>query len=130
VWVTEHRDIWPSVDLADLVRRGVDLRSFEVGDLICHTGTFTAVWESDPPGRYCDGPDRVPIDEAIAWARAHADVVIVRVGNGDFGGDNEGHFSAGARLAEHQMPVWPDGMKVAARPYGGPWKVWKDGFEA
>jgi hypothetical protein len=130
VWIAEYRDTWPHVAVADLVRRGVDLRTLDPGDVLCWTGLFSTHWESDNGHEFRAGPDHVSVDEAIAWGRAQADVLLVRVGDGDLGGDDEGHFSAGARHAHPEMPVWPEGLEVTARAYRGPWRAWVDGFEA
>jgi hypothetical protein len=58
-------------------------------------------WEEGPPG-----PDREwwpSADEAIAWARARAPIVLVRIGNT--------HYSAGEVHAEDDhdqpLPLWP-----------------------
>jgi hypothetical protein len=61
----------------------------------------------------------VSVDEAIAWGRAQADVVLVRLGDDDF------HYSAGTRQPppvegdDEDFPVWPDGMRVARRRLPG-----------
>jgi hypothetical protein len=135
VFIAEDMDNWPDVDVADLVRRGVDLRSLSPGDLLCWTGRFAAHWESDDGEKesddvekFRDGPEDVTVEEAIAWGRSHADVVQVRVGDGDLDGDEDGYFSAGARHPYPGVPVWPEGLSVTARPYQGPWIVWKDGY--
>jgi hypothetical protein len=71
----------------------------------------------------------VAVEEAIEWGRSRADVVWVRVGDGDLGGDEDGYFSAGKQHPDPDVPVRPDGMEVIPRPYTGTWNVWKDGFE-
>jgi hypothetical protein len=129
VFIAERMDTWPHVDVADLVRRGVDLRTLAPGDVLCWTGRFAAHWESDDDHDLKEGPDGVTIEEAIAWGRSHADVVQVRVGDGDLGGDENGYFSAGGHHPDADMPSWPEGLRVTARPYVGPWRVWKDGYE-
>jgi protein-S-isoprenylcysteine O-methyltransferase Ste14 len=130
VFIAEEMAMWPDVDVADLVRRGVDLRTLEPGDIECFTGRFFAHWQSDDHQQYRNGPEAVSVDEAIAWGRSQADVVLVRVGNGDLGGDEHGYFSAGTRHPEPDIPPWPgNGINVTARPYRGPWKVWSDGYE-
>jgi hypothetical protein len=129
VFIAEDLDNWPDVDVADLVRRGVDLRTFSPGDLLCWTGRFAAHWEPDGAQEFREGPEDVTVEEAIAWGRAQADVVQVRVGDGDLGGDKDGYFSAGVRHPFPRVPVWPEGLKVTARPYQGQWTVWKDGYE-
>jgi hypothetical protein len=132
VWIAEDMHTWPHVDVGDLVRRGVDLRTFTPGDLFCWTGLFSASWqdtETDRAEWFREGPDDVPVEEAIAWGRSQADVVQVRVGDGDLGGDDDGYFSAGERHPYPEIPVWPEGLTVSPRPYQGPWTVWKDGYE-
>jgi hypothetical protein len=130
VFIAEEFAHWPHVDVADLIRRGVDLRTLSgPGDVMCFTGRFDAHWESDDHQQFKDGPESVSVEDAIAWGRSRADVVWVRVGNGDLGGDEDGYFSAGTHHPEPEIPIWPEGMTVTARPYTGPWRVWKDGFE-
>jgi hypothetical protein len=130
VFISEDMDNWPHVDVADLIRKGVDLRTFQAGDLVCWTGRFRAHWESDEGRDFRNGPDDVSVEEAIAWGRSQADIVMVRVGNGDLGGDEDGYFSAGKRHPDSDTPVWRDGeIEVAARPYRGHWTVVADGYE-
>ena len=129
VFIAEEFDHWPHVDVAELVRRGVDLRKLAPGDVMCYTGRFSAHWQSEDDQKFRQGPEDVSVQEAIEWGRSQADVVWVRVGDGDVGGDEDGYFSAGIRHPEQEVPVWPDGMSVNARPYTGNWRVWKDGFE-
>jgi hypothetical protein len=79
------------------------------------TGTFSVHWEAG--GREWEqGPEEVPVEEAIAWARRHAEVVQVRVGA------DEIPFSAGDRQpAGEVLPEWPaEGMVVRPRPIGTP----------
>jgi hypothetical protein len=52
------------------------------------------------------GPDRVTIEEALGWARAHSDRVSVRLG--------DTHYSAG-RQAIRLLPAWT-GADPEARP--------------
>jgi hypothetical protein len=85
-------------------------------------------FEGNRPRKFREGPDHVSIEEAVEWGRSQADVVV-RLGDGDdLGGDEEGHFSAGLSDPYAEMPVWPEGRKVIARPYEGPWTVKKDGY--
>ena len=80
------------------------------------TGRFCAHWESDDGQRFREGPAHVPAEEAIAWGREHADVVQIRVGNGDLGGADSGYFSAGRLQPRNdELPVWPEGMAVPRR---------------
>src|SRR5688572_10217584 len=70
-----------------------------------------------------EGPEDVSVEEAIAWGQSQADVVWVRVGYGDLGGD-EGYFSAGIRHPDPATPIWPEhGIEVTERPYDGPWRA-------
>jgi hypothetical protein len=117
VWIAEEFGNWPEVDVADLVRRGVNLSTLDPGDLLCFTGRFSAHWESDEGKEFREGPDDLSVEEAIQWGRSQADVVLVRVGNGDLGGDEAGYFSAGNRHPHPEMPVWPEGgIEVTPRP--------------
>jgi len=130
VFIAESLHHWPHVDVADLVRRGVDFRTLQPGDVLCWTGRFAAHWQSDDDQEFRDGPADVSVEEAIAWGRSQADVLWVRVGDGDLlGGDEEGYFSAGVRHPDPETPRWPEEMKVTARPYPGPWTAHADGFE-
>jgi hypothetical protein len=56
--------------------------------------TFFAHAELDEPGpfSFVNGPDEVPAEEAIGWARQHARRVIVRIG--------DAHYSAGEEPVE------------------------------
>jgi hypothetical protein len=60
------------------------------------TGRFNAHWEGG--AEHEEGPRSVSLEEALAWARARADVVLVRPGD-------DGYYSAGARRAD-EVPVW------------------------
>lgn len=129
VFIAEDLDQWAHVDVADLVRRGVDLRTLSPGDVMSYTGRFFAHWQSDDDQQFEQGPHNVSVEKAIEWGRSRADVVWARVGDGDLGGDEERYFSAGTQHPDPDVPVWPDGMEVIARPYTGTWRAWKDGFE-
>ena len=128
VWIAEDLHTWPDVDVADLVRRGVDFRTLKAGDVMCWTGLFSAHWEADDGQKFREGPDDVSIEEAIAWGHSQAGVLMVRVGDGDLGGDADGYFSAGTRHPHPEIPVWPDDLTVAARPYTGSWTPAADGY--
>jgi hypothetical protein len=129
VWIAEYLGNWPEVDVADLIRRGVDLRTLEPGEVLCWTGLFAVHWVSDDGHEFREGPDDVSVEEAIAWGRSQADVLMLRVGDGDLGGDDDGYFSAGKAQGHREIPVWPEDLRVTARPFQGPWTVWKDGYE-
>jgi len=80
------------------------------------TARFAAHWESDDGQEFRDGPEGVTAAEAIAWGRKQADVVQIRVGDGDLGGADFGYFSAGLRQPDDdELPVWPEGMTVPRR---------------
>lgn len=132
VWIAEEFAHWPHFDalIEDLVRREIPFSSRCPGDFVCFTGRFDAHWESDDRKEFRPGPDRVSLEDAVEWGRSQADVVWLRVGNGDLGGDDEGYFSAGTRHPDPDIPVWPDpGINVEARPYEGTWKAGVDWFE-
>jgi hypothetical protein len=132
VCIAEGFGKWPHFDalIDDLVRQGIPFSSRRPGDFVCFTGRFDAHWESDDGRKFRPGPDKGSVEEAIKWGRSQADVVWLRVGNGDLGGDEDGYFSAGTRHPDPDTPVWPDeGIKVEARPYEGPWRAGVDWFE-
>lgn len=64
---------------------------------------FRGHWESqDPPALLESGPGWATIDLAIAWGRARADVVLVRIGIPGR------YYSAGARQPPREtLPEWP-----------------------
>ena len=59
------------------------------------------------------------VEEAIAWGRDQADVVLVRLGDDDF------HYSAGVRQPppvpedDEDFPVWPECKEVGRRRLPG-----------
>jgi hypothetical protein len=73
------------------------------------SGRFTAYLKSDTVEDA--GPASVEADEAIAWGRANASVVVVRVCD-DFGG--AAHFSAGAEAPKD----WQVGTLMPCRAKG------------
>jgi hypothetical protein len=78
---------------------------------------FDAHWESED-GRECrEGPAGVSAQEAIEWGRRQADVVQIRVGDGDLGGADHGYFSAGVTQPDgDRLPVWPPaGLEITRR---------------
>jgi hypothetical protein len=89
---------------------------FDDEDLTRLTATFSAHWESDEGDGFEPGPEGVSAEEAIAWGRRHADVVLILLG-----GEDE-HFSAGVRQPEGEpFPAWPaGGIEVRPRPIGSP----------
>jgi hypothetical protein len=70
------------------------------------TGRFSAHWESGD-GDFRDGPVNVTAEEAIAWGRTQADVVLIRLG------DSELYYSAGDRA--------PDWDAASGVPPVEPW---------
>jgi hypothetical protein len=78
-------------------------------DFHMRSGLFHAHWESDDGGRFVNGPRGVPVGEAIAWGRAHADVVLVLVD------DDPDHLSAGVRHPGEGLATWPEGRTVQRR---------------
>jgi hypothetical protein len=104
-------------------------RSGEAGqdrDLFCRRATgirlnralqlFAAHWEDESGQHFKQGPENVPVEDAIAWGRARAPVVLVNVG------DKSTPFSAGdADLPNESLPRWPKkGMVIRPRPFGTP----------
>lgn len=77
------------------------------------TASFSAHIEYRSGGRPLFGPESVPIDEALAWARRRAARVLVQLGPGD------PLFSAGVEdpAPDGTWVRWPaGGLKLAARP--------------
>ena len=80
------------------------------------TGRFAAHWESEDGQDFRNGPEGVTADEAIAWGREQAEVVQIRVGDGELGGADFGYFSAGRRQPpDDDLPVWPGSMTIPRR---------------
>lgn len=81
------------------------------------TGRFSAHWESEGGRQYRAGPEGVSADEAIAWGREQADVVLIRLGDSDV------HHSAGSHrpppAPDDDFPIWPEGRKVSRRRLPG-----------
>jgi hypothetical protein len=72
------------------------------------TGLFSAHWEG-PNDDNEPGPQSVPVEEALAWGRGKADVVLIRAGE-------SGYHSAGvAQPAGRELPEWEDGREFARR---------------
>src|SRR5689334_17319925 len=71
-------------------------------------GVFSAHWVRPDDG-FEEGPQGVSADDAIAWGRERADVVLIRSGDSDY-------FSAGTRQrAGETLPEWPAGMTFERR---------------
>jgi hypothetical protein len=93
-----------------------------IGDLGDGTSLFSAWVDFDENGPFdfVNGPDRVPVEEALAWARRYAERITVRVG--------DEHFTAG-EVAVEGRPTWDDRIAAfppepAAHESGGPqWYV-------
>ena len=77
-------------------------------------GRFNAAWQPVLRSDWIDGPSRVPVDDAIAWARAHARVVTVRTGLDD------AEYSAGDLPSPGIDNRWPEGATVLPRAEGEP----------
>jgi hypothetical protein len=72
------------------------------------TGLFSAHWEG-PNDENEPGPQSVPVDEALAWGRGMADVVLIRAGE-------SGYHSAGAAQPDgRELPEWQEGQEFARR---------------
>ena len=84
------------------------------------SGRWHAHWESEDGRDSSQGPEEVSAEEAIAWGREQADVVLIRPG------DSDTLYSAGARSPEPQagdrqseLPCWPDGQELRRRREAG-----------
>jgi hypothetical protein len=100
--------------------------TFDLEDNGRMSGLFAAHWESedDSSGRWIEGPEDVPLEVALAWARGRSDAILVQVGGG------QAFYSAGTTDLtcdggdeDDPVPVllWPeDGLEVAARPVETP----------
>ena len=76
------------------------------------SGRFFATWQSDDGASRLEGPRGVSADEAIAWGREHAEVVLIRLA------DSHEYQSAGIRQAtefDAPLPVWVPGAEVPRR---------------
>lgn len=66
---------------------------------------FTAYWEADEPEEaelLGESPDFPDANKALAWGRARAEIVMIRLRDSDY-------YSAGDRAPAHKpdMPRWP-----------------------
>jgi hypothetical protein len=83
---------------------------------IC-AGRWSTYWEGG--GAHLQGPQGVSAQQAIAWAREHADVVLVMPADSDV------HYSAGQRRPEPEgwgswdFPPWPEGQELPRRRASG-----------
>jgi hypothetical protein len=92
--------------------RGTVFIAEDIGDAPYElTGRFTAHWEASEGNEHRDGPQGVPVEEAIAWGRAQSDTVLVRRGVEDI------FYSAGT--GQTSLPVWPEGTRVERRRWPG-----------
>jgi hypothetical protein len=88
-------------------------------DVYLLTGRFSAHWEASEGREHRFGPEGVPVEEAIAWGRTQAAVVLVRLGEDVF------HYSAGSRQPspvaadDEDFPIWPEGKQVVSRRVPG-----------
>lgn len=92
------------------VKRGIVFIAEDDDGIGLLSGLFSAHWEPDGPDGLEDGPQAVSAEEAIAWGRTRADVVLIRVGE-------EGYRSAGVRQpASGNLPEWPAaGLELSRR---------------
>lgn len=73
------------------------------------SGRFSATWEDQATGEHLQGPQSVPADEAIAWGRSLADVLIVRVDETDM-------YSAGIHQPHDcVLSAWPPAGGLPSR---------------
>jgi hypothetical protein len=76
-------------------------------DDVC-SGLWSAHWQSGDQWRH--GPEGVSAQEAIAWGRRQADVVIVEAADSDV------RYSASAGTgAASELPAWPEGRELPRR---------------
>ncbi len=81
------------------------------------TGTFDAHWESEDGDQWQQGPEGVPVADAIRWARELTGIVLVTVGEGDV-------YSAGAQSAPDVARVWPEeGLPLRPRTLSRHWEA-------
>lgn len=76
---------------------------------------FSVRWEERGGGDRGEGPQDVTLDEALAWAREHATVVYLILG--------DVRYSAGSERRDDDASIlsWPEeGMVVRPRPPGTP----------
>jgi hypothetical protein len=86
----------------------VDCGGWDADDSSFWSGLFSAHWQR-PDNEFENGPESVSADEAIAWGRARADVILIRTGDSD-------HYSAGRRQPERQtLPKWPSETRLERR---------------
>ena len=65
--------------------------------------TFVGYWDAEPddrPAMLEEMPETPDLDQAIAWGRARAEIVLVRV-------LDRGYSSAGDRHPAEGVPRWP-----------------------
>jgi hypothetical protein len=77
------------------------------------TGTFSAHWEAPHGKGFRDGPEGVTADEAVAWGREQAEVVLIRLADSDV------YQSAGTREPAFEAPPWQPGTAVRPRRRAG-----------
>ena len=87
----------------------------EMQDAFRLSGLFSAHCEDDDSEAGTDGPQGVPLEDAIAWGRGRADIVLVRIGEG------ETFYSAGPIDPDFPTQRYPtEGITVKPRPSGTP----------
>ena len=75
------------------------------GSMVSPDSRFSASWQSNEEGLLEDCPECANADEAIAWGRARAATVLIRLGH-----RSDTYFSAGEahpRRADPPLPAWP-----------------------
>ena len=78
-------------------------------DVYWLTGAFSAHWEAPHGTGFRDGPEGVTADEAVAWGREQAEVVLIRLADSDV------YQSAGRRRPDPETPLWQPGTIVRPR---------------
>jgi hypothetical protein len=80
-------------------------------------GRFDAHWESEDGSSWRQGPEGVSANDAVAWARGHADLVVVFMGDGVT-------YSAGTQTVPDFPRPWPaGGLTVEPRQLSSHWNV-------
>lgn len=80
-------------------------------------GTVDAHWESDDGQVWANGPEDVPINDALVWARQRSATILVQTGEGDT-------YSAGTKTPEYSPRLWPsEGLTLAPRALAASWWV-------
>lgn len=76
------------------------------------TARFAAHWELLSGEAWRVGPEGVTVEEALAWARRNADIVLIRLGGDD-------RFYSAGNERQSDLEQWPEeGMVIPPRPTG------------